>query len=838
MAGATTDGPAIAAVRTMLTAAGVHRITTVSPDAVPSGSPLTVYVGGPADNSASAGALQELGVAGPAGLAAEGYVLATGSARGRGVVVLSGVDGAGTFYAAQTLRQLVQPGRPATIPAVESRDWPGTALRGVIEGFYGAPWSDADRESQFDFYGRTKQNIYVYSPKDDPYLREQWRDPYPADKLAALRQLVARATANHVAFTYALSPGLSICYSSATDLQLLVAKFQSLYDAGVRSFAVPLDDISYTSWNCAADETKFGTGGGAAGAAQAYLLNQVQSTFIAGHPDLEPLQMVPTEYYNVTESPYKKAIREQLDPAVVVEWTGTAVVPATITTAQTVAAKAVFGHPILIWDNYPVNDYTTARLLLGPYVGREPGVATTAYGITANPMVQAEASKIAEFTSGDYLWNPTGYDPDASWLAALDEVGGPVAPALKVLAENSYSSIIQPVESPVLAPLISAFQAAITGNGDPVATGHALSAYLDQMAAAPGTLRAGLGNPALLDEVGPWLDELGDYGVAGRHAVAMLLAQHAGDATTAWQEHLATQQAMTAAAAVRVETAGGPVQPSISPGVFAPFVQAALTSNANWFGVTAPVTAITSLGTYQDYVPSRMVDGDPATFFWSDAAAATGSYVGVDLGESEGLQSIDITMSTANSPSDYIHAGVVEVSADGEHWTAVGAPTTTPTVHVDLPAGVSARYVRLRTTADQTFWVTVDEFTVTASGGHTLTAAGSPAPIAGSTLRDAVDGRLDTAYAAATAPVAGDALTVTLGAPAAVEQVTVLQDPDRPAAGTVEVRRDGGWTPVGALDGAVTTLPVGGDPVGAVRVSWVAGTAPPKVYEVVPEYVG
>ncbi|MEH0628032.1 beta-N-acetylglucosaminidase domain-containing protein [Streptomyces stelliscabiei] len=97
-------------------------------------------------------------------------------------------------------------------------------------------------------------------PKDDPYLRERWRDAYPDARLDRLRELVDRAGADHVRFTYALSPGLSVCYSSADDITALVRKFASLYDIGVRSFAIPLDDISYTKWNCAADQEEFGSG--------------------------------------------------------------------------------------------------------------------------------------------------------------------------------------------------------------------------------------------------------------------------------------------------------------------------------------------------------------------------------------------------------------------------------------------------------------------------------------------------------------------------------------------------------------------------------------------------
>ncbi|HET9892200.1 MAG TPA: beta-N-acetylglucosaminidase domain-containing protein, partial [Mycobacterium sp.] len=338
-----TDQPAIDAVTQLMHTKGVQVDTSGSP----APGETRIYLG---QGGAAASALQKLGVQDALGLPAEGYVLADGVVDGQNAVVLDGHDGTGTFYAVQTLRQLIT-GR--SVHGVVVRDWPEQALRGTIEGFYGTPWSDAQRQAQMDFYGSHKMNTYVYSPKNDPYLRDQWRDPYPPAQLQVLKTLVQRATENHVEFTYALSPGLSVCYSSAADEQALIAKFQSLWDIGVRLFSIPFDDINETSWNCAADVAKFGTGGGAAGAAQSYLLNEVQRDFIDTHSGAQRLQMVPTEYSDVTDSPYKTAIRNDLDPAVVVGWTGVGVIATTITAEQAAQAKAVFGHDILLWDNYP-----------------------------------------------------------------------------------------------------------------------------------------------------------------------------------------------------------------------------------------------------------------------------------------------------------------------------------------------------------------------------------------------------------------------------------------------------------------------------------------------------
>ncbi|MFJ9894341.1 beta-N-acetylglucosaminidase domain-containing protein [Streptomyces sp. NPDC091280] len=578
--GAGTDPSARRLVETVLRDAGADSVTAIGPgDRPPAPAALTVYVGGPSENPATARVLKSLGAASPAGLPSGGYSLATGRTGGRAVVALSGVDTTGTFYAAQTLRQLVTGSR---LPRVTVRDWPTAALRGVVEGFYGTPWTHAERLDQLDFYGRTKQNVYVYSPKDDDYLRARWRDEYPAAELAQLKELVDRAAADHVRFTYALSPGLSVCYSSAADVQALTDKFASLYAIGVRSFAIPLDDISYTKWNCAADEKEFGTGGGAAGAAQAHLLNQVWQRFSAAHPDLQPLEMVPTEYSDLADSPYKTALRERLAPEVVVEWTGVGVIAPTITADQVARARAVYGHPILVWDNYPVNDYVTSRLLLGPYTGREPGVASAATGVTANPMVQGEASRIALFTSAAYLWNPDAYDPRAAFLASVRDLAAGSAPGtatwLRIFAENNYSSQLDATESPTLTRLIAGFRTAYEHDSGLDRAADALAAYFADMAATPAQLRARLRNSGFLQETSAWLDKLGDYGTAGGTAVRLLLADKRGDTdavTTYWNRLRNERKALDA------------IPQQVAPGVMDQFLYTTMLENAPDPGVDA-----------------------------------------------------------------------------------------------------------------------------------------------------------------------------------------------------------------------------------------------------------
>jgi hyaluronoglucosaminidase len=531
IAGAATDPAALTALAGVLRANGVQ---TISNGQAP-GHGLTIYVGTPSDNPLVAQALQSLGAPSPDGLAAGGYVLAVGGDS----VVLAGADAAGTFYAVQTLRQLITRG---TIHDVVISDWPSMPVRGVIEGFYGPAWTDSQIASQLRFYGATKLNTFVYSAKGDPYLRAQWQDLYPAGQLAALGNLATLAQAEHVNFVYALSPGLSVCYSDPTDLAELEAKDQQLWNAGVRQFALFFDDIG-SGFNCAADQTQFGSSPDPLAAAQAYLINAFVTGFIDTHPGAQPMVTVPTDYSGTADSAYREVWKSELDPSVLVYWTGVGVIPTTITAAQAQQTASEFGHKILVWDNYPVNDYQPTRLFLGPLVGRAADLDTQVAGFTSNPMQEPAPSTIPEFTTADYTWNSPRYaaDPDAAWNAGIDSYGGPAAGALAVFAANNQSTprIGTLPESPELAGLISAFQAAYQADAGPGITTalRAAAARLEagwaRIAGSAAAIDALLPHRDFVSQAGPWLDKFRAYGQAGVAAVQVLLATKAGDTAAA-----------------------------------------------------------------------------------------------------------------------------------------------------------------------------------------------------------------------------------------------------------------------------------------------------------------
>lgn len=312
-------------------------------------------------------------------------------------------------------------------------------LRGVIEGFYGTPWTFNDRADIIDFCRRNNLNSYVYAPKDDPYHRDQWRKPYPADKLAELSDLVAIAKKNSVRFIFAVSPGLDLNYNGSKgdeDFRLMIRKLDAMYKIGVRDFAIFFDDLKDAKGNHHED-----------GKAQAEFLNRIQKNLRGRYKDVAPLITVPTEYFYLDMikgdklKSYTRDFAETLDPRIVVLYTGRGVVCDGITDKELAEVNKIFGREVGIWWNYPVNDYPltpdgnrNVKLALGA-IDNLPSAKMTA--IFFNPMEQVQLSKIALATGAVYANNPAIYESAQAWDKVLNEQFGNLAPQMKIFAEHS-----------------------------------------------------------------------------------------------------------------------------------------------------------------------------------------------------------------------------------------------------------------------------------------------------------------------------------------------------------------------------------------------------------------
>ena len=297
----------------------------------------------------------------------------------------------------------------------------------MIEGFYGPPWSHAERLGLIAFCGLHGLNTWVHAPKDDPYHRKLWREPYPDPELERLSELVREADRQGVEVAYALAPGLDVCYSKDAELETAIAKCEQVRDAGVRSFQLLWDDIEHTL-NCAEDEARYGSAERPSGAAQADFSNRFREAF--AQPG--PLVVCPMGYAGTGDSEYRRSFAPQLHPEIVVYWTGPEVVCWGINReALDVTVERFHGHELLLWDNYPVNDFDVHRLFLGPLRGRDPLLAQGRLrGIIANAMVQAVPSKLALATVAEWAADPGSYDPVAAYGRALAAHGREVFEAL------------------------------------------------------------------------------------------------------------------------------------------------------------------------------------------------------------------------------------------------------------------------------------------------------------------------------------------------------------------------------------------------------------------------
>jgi len=274
-------------------------------------------------------------------------------------------------------------------------------ISGVVEGFYGKPWTLSQREDLFSKINKWKMNTYVYAPKDDKKHRKCWRDKYMFLEKETLKRLIKSSQENNVEFIYAISPGIDIVFSSPKDIKHLKEKLRQVYKLGCRSFALLFDDIDPEL--CLVDKTEFSS----SAHAQASITNTIHDEF----KNLNLLLFCPTEYCarrakpNIVSSEYLKVIGKTLHANIHILWTGPKVVSNEITSDQLKELAAVLKRKPLIWENLHANDYDHRRVFFGPFKGRPLDIYENITGILTNPNCEYECNFIAIHALGDWVRN-------------------------------------------------------------------------------------------------------------------------------------------------------------------------------------------------------------------------------------------------------------------------------------------------------------------------------------------------------------------------------------------------------------------------------------------------
>lgn len=498
---------------------------------------------------------------------AEGYALMTSSAGVPSVIAL-GSDASGAFHAMTTLRQITVGGK---ITGAIITDWPTMQVRGVVEGFYGIPWSHQARMDMLSYMGSQRMNTYVYAPKDDPYLRARWRERYPASDLTRLKQLSQTARAAHVNLVVTLSPGEDICYSSPEDYAAATNVLEQLRGIGITSFYVAFDDIS-GDFTCNSDSAQFTAAGdkAALAQAQAHFLNRIQREYLKPKR-LPDLWMAPTQYTGTDKTAYKTTLGQELDPAISVQWTGRGIVTDSITTEQASQAASAYGTSrLIIWDNFPTNDgENQARLFLGAMPARSADLTTAVTGITTNPMIQPYASRLAVAEYASYAWNPARHSAQATREAAMIQIvgasSGPAWEAMQAFVDVHEQWEFTGWQASDTWNDIYTFIWALDGDDDAdiEAKAATLRTRLQLLKNAPGTL-ASVKVRGFYNDTKPWIDATSNWASADLAAIDLVLALRKGD-TVAAQKAQTTMEAMvTRAAAKRVSTLGDNGRPQAS----------------------------------------------------------------------------------------------------------------------------------------------------------------------------------------------------------------------------------------------------------------------------------
>ena len=364
------------------------------------------------------------------------------------------------------------------------------AQTGVVEGFYGPPWSHEDRLDVLRFMGQVGLTHYYYAPKDDRYHRERWADPYPEPAFRQLAELATVARESGVVFVYAVSPGGSITYADSADYARLVRKLDGVASLGVTAFALFLDDVLPTLQH-PADRAAFAD----LAEAQASLIRRL-------HEDLAThgasLAVTPTTYTGAWgDREHLRRLAAAVPPDIPFFWTGIDVASPEITAAQAVDWGRLIGRPPLVWDNYPVNDFARWRLFLGPVRRRSPELPQHTTGIVANPMNEAHASMLALATLAAYAAAPEAYDPDRAIADAVIRLYGRDAASLLAPFLATYGDY--PEDDNPLEPLfIPTAGFHVRSMEDRVAQLRQAVTALDSAAGQHGALRA------LVNEITPF----------------------------------------------------------------------------------------------------------------------------------------------------------------------------------------------------------------------------------------------------------------------------------------------------------------------------------------------
>ncbi|GEO57602.1 beta-N-acetylglucosaminidase domain-containing protein [Companilactobacillus bobalius] len=313
------------------------------------------------------------------------------------------------FYGLATLRQILKQSQGLKVQQLAIRDYADVKNRGFIEGYYGNPWSDADRINLMRFGSNFKLTQYIFAPKDDPYHNEKWRELYPQKRLDEIKKLARVGNETKTKFVWTIHPfmynPIRFDRNYISDLRIIEKKFDQLMLVGVREFGILADDAP---WPKHGDDDYI------------KLMKDI-SNFLKkrkkNYPDLiTDMIFVPYYYYSdgaKDNGHYDlRDLNADLPKNIHMVVTGGKTFGVVSNEflnilKDNLTAKGAEYRPVQLWINWPVNDGSRNNLIMSgaKHYLQAQADSKKIYGIMLNPMMQSESSKPAIFINAAYSWN-------------------------------------------------------------------------------------------------------------------------------------------------------------------------------------------------------------------------------------------------------------------------------------------------------------------------------------------------------------------------------------------------------------------------------------------------
>lgn len=452
---------------------------------------------------------------------AETYYITVSNDSADVVASVFAADVAGRFRALKTLKQLIRPGGPPTIRIASILDHPAVPLRGVIEGFYGKPWTDESRLEMISLLGDLKFNVFAYAPKGDLAISVLWKVPLSEEDAMRIRAMAEATHRQRMLLCYEIRPVILLHFSSPEDFEALVAKFQAVAENGADCIIFAFDDTEkYFYYEDQLVYSSYIEG-------LVDFANRLGKAVRASLPSLL-LVFAPHEYYlNAPDAMTDLAfLGHHLDPVWEIAWTGNDVVSKTVTGKDADAYAAIIHRRPFLADNFPVTDDAnrTGILNLAPLTGRDPMLKNSISGLAFNASPLPFASLIGLATAADYAWNPIAYSSATSlsntalWLAGEESKW-----TISILADTNQVPPFADSAAPELALAIGSYWLSPSPS-----TEATLRNFFNAFIAIPEAFDDRVLSPFAL-EVWPWVLETAAWGAAGGLALTLLSDLASGD---------------------------------------------------------------------------------------------------------------------------------------------------------------------------------------------------------------------------------------------------------------------------------------------------------------------